>query len=191
MRLSEAVRVLVLGEAGNMPVLTHNDLRCLFPRDGDASLKAGIKRLIGIGLLSRAAPKVYLNHMVNLGRPDIAGRVANCIRPHSLNYLSYESALRYHDMIDQIPHISTFATTGRNGEFKTSAGTIQFTHTPVPAVEIMAETEYVSDRHCLMASPRLTLKDTRRARPEVVLAYVSDEDRKDAEREWNARRKAA
>ena len=104
--------------------------------------------------------------MVNLGRPDIAGWVEQLHPSASLNYLSYTVPLRYHDMIDQIPHIEHLRRQRvRNGEFQTAAGTMMFTHTPV------ARLRYWPRRNTSPAGtaswPWLTLKDTGRARPEV------------------------
>lgn len=191
MHLSEAVKVLVLGQAKAMPILRATDLGHLFPNDKPAALKRGIGKLVEIGLLSRVTKGIYLNRAAPFMGMESAGRLVAHIRPYDLSYLSYESALSQHGVIDQIPFVSTFATTGRRGNFDTPVAVMELTHTRRTPKEIFERTIYREDIRCRIASPDLALEDQHRLRPVVVDCYVDESDLREARADWRAIKDAA
>lgn len=186
MRLSEAVKVLVLGKAKNLQILGTPDLGHLFPNDSEEALKRGIRSLIDVGLLSRVTQGLYLNKAAPPLGMEAAGRLVAHIRPFDLNYLSYESALSWHGVIDPIPFVSSFATTGRRGRFDTPAADIELTHTSRKPTEILARTIFRADIRCRVASPDLALEDQRRARPDLARGYVDEISLAEARSDWAA-----
>ena len=183
MTLQDAIKMLVLGHGREYPVLDTGGLRMLFPDDGDAAFKRGVRKLVAVGLLERVASGRYLN----LAHPKAgvmrAGRMARCLRPRHLCYLSYESALAQHGSMDQLPMCYTIATTGRHGRHVTRSGTLDFTHTNRSDVEILRGTLLDEDLDMLVAAPDVAAEDLRRARP-AMLHLIDDEAHADAIADW-------
>ena len=145
--------------------------------------KRGVRKLVAIGLLERVAGGRYLN----LAHPKAgvmrAGRMARCLRPRHLSYLSYESALAQHGSIDQLPMCYTIATTGRHGRHITRSGTMDFTHTNRSDAGILRGTLLDEDLDMLVAAPDLAAEDLRRARP-AMLHLIDKETHADAITDW-------
>ena len=165
MSLADAVRVLVLGEGRQFPVITTRGLRLLFDDDDDYAFNMGIRRLISIGLLERVGRGVYLNRAL----PDMGleglGVVARHLRPRHLCYLSYESALAEFGSISQVPMVYVVATTGNGGEYGTRYGDIEFSHTRRGDLEILRNTVFDDRIGLRIASPDMAHDDLRRVRP--------------------------
>ena len=184
MRLRDAVRVLVLGKGKQKQILTATDLNHLFPNDSPAALKRGIRSLVEVGLLARVTHGVYLNRAAPRLGMEAAGRLVAHIRPYDVSYLSYESALSWHGAINPIPHVETFATTGRRGRFNTPVAHMELTHTRRTPKEIFARTLFREDLRCRVASPDLALEDQRRARPDLAGCYVDEVYMNEARADW-------
>jgi hypothetical protein len=87
---------------------------------------------------------------------------ASYIRPFDFAWLSLERVLSEHDWISQVTMRYTMMTTGREGEFHTPYGVIEFTHSTCPQGRegiIFDET-----RRAYVATPERALADLRRIR---------------------------
>nr|WP_236036833.1 hypothetical protein [Bifidobacterium simiiventris] len=104
------------------------ELGMLFGESGQA-LDRTLSSLVSAGILVRAARGVYVfAYSAHRGEGTLH-RVARKLRPHELVWESLESALSRWGVISQIPvDRVTFMTTGREGEFRTPYGVIEFTH---------------------------------------------------------------
>ena len=186
MTMADAIRVLVLGEGREFPIISTQGLRTLFDADQDAAFNMGVRRLVEVGLLERVARGVYLNNALpRMGRPGI-GVVARHLRPNHLCYLSYESALAEFGSISQVPMVYIVATTGNSGEYDTPYGTIEFSHTSRTDAEILRNTVFDDRIGLRIASPLLAYEDLRRLRP-GNLHLVDDETHADVLADWASR----
>ena len=183
MTMTDAIRVLVLGEGRQFPVICIRGLRLLFGNDDDHAFNRGIRRLVAVGLLERVARGVYLNRALpDMGLEGI-GVVARHLRPRHLCYLSYESALADFGSISQVPMVYLVATTGRSGAYSTRYGNIEFSHTRRGDVEILRNSLF-DDRIALrIAFPELAYDDLRRVRP-GNLHLVDDEMHAEVLADW-------
>ena len=183
MSLADAIRVLVLGEGRQFPVISTRGLRLLFGDDDDHAFNMGIRRLIAVGLLERVGRSVYLNRALpDMGLEGV-GVVARHLRPRRLCYLSYESALAEFGSISQVPMVYLVATTGNGGEYATRYGDIEFSHTRRGDVEILRNTVFDDRIGLRIASPELAHDDLRRMRP-GNLHLVDDEMHAEVLADW-------
>lgn len=183
MNLPEAVRVLVLGDGGQFPVLRRETLHMLFPADSDRALSAGLTMLLEIGLLERIARGVYVNRAAPGTTERFMGWAIEALRPGHLNYLSYESALANAGSLSQQPYWYTLATTGNPGEYATRYGNIAFRHTNRRRGEIVANTVVDEQGGYMVAHPTMALEDLRRAKPALV-ASVDEIAHEEVVAEW-------
>ncbi len=184
MNIRDAIHRL-LGERKGDPLLTYEDLRLVFHEDSPAALAKGLRKLVHLGLLERVTRSLYLNRAANINGATIIGELVGYLRAGYVSYLSYESALADHGSINQVPVVSTFATTGRSGHYTTRYGTIDFTKTRRPIREILENTRYCEHTNVFVASPALALSDTRRSRPWAA-RLVDDIYHNNALTEWEA-----
>ena len=185
MKLADAIRVLVLGDGRQFPVIGTQGLRLLFGDDGDDAFNRGIRRLVAVGLLERVARGVYLNRALpDMGMEGV-GVVARHLRPRRLCYLSYESALAEFGSISQVPMVYLIATTGKAGEYSTRYGDIEFSHTCRSDVEILRNTVFDERTGLRIASPELASGDLRRIRP-GNLHLVDDEVHAEVLADWRS-----
>ena len=130
-RLAEADRSM------GLYVYRKRDLAIPFGESG-RQLTATISSLCKAGILERVARGIYIfpysKHIAAATLDDIA----KVLRPGKLVWESLESALSQWGVISQIPlgHV-TYMTTGREGEFDTRFGTIEFTHSDLKPSRII------------------------------------------------------
>ena len=137
MRQIEAVRTLLRFDAEGTHVFTKRDLAKMFRDDRTHALNAGLVRLVGNGVLVRAANGVYVNALSPNRGPDTIEYVARAMRRGDYNYVSLESALSEYGVISQIPMRLTVMTTGRRGEYDTPFGVVEFTHTARSTLDVI------------------------------------------------------
>ena len=184
MSLTDAIRVLVLGEGRQFPVISTRGLRLLFNDDDDHAFNRGVRKLIDVGLLERVGRSVYLNRALpDLGLEGV-GVIARHLRPRHLCYLSYESALAEFGSISQVPLVYLVATTGNGGEYATRYGDLEFSHTRRGDVEILRNTVFDDRIGLRIASPELAYDDLRRVRP-GNLHLVDDEMHTEVLADWH------
>lgn len=96
--------------------------------------------------------------------------IAKTLRRGEYNYISLESALSEYGIISQIPiDRLTIMTTGRKGEYKTSYGVIEFTHTKRSVTDILDNIHSVG-RPLRMASKQAAERDLKRVGRNSYLA---------------------
>ncbi len=96
--------------------------------------------------------------------------IAAALRVGEFNYIGMESAASLWSVISQIPTGRiTVVTTGREGEFDTPFGTIEFVHTGASANEIIANTVDYPGHALRLATKAYAVKGLLRARRSTYL----------------------
>ena len=141
----------VLGESGN-------------------TLRSSIKRLLDSGIITRLARDVYwFGDFKGRDVPAIE-EVAVALRSGEFNYIGMESAASLWSVISQIPvGRLTVVTTGREGEFNTPFGTIEFIHPAADANEIISNTVDYPGHALRLATKRYAVQGLMRARRSTYL----------------------
>lgn len=174
MKKAEAIKKLLEYDKCGRYVFTNSDLAKIFYQDNERTLRAGIKRLLDDGLLTRVINGVYLYNLAQSKGSDTLEQIAKTIRRGEYNYVSLESALSDFGAISQIPvDRLTVMTTGRSAEYKTPFGTIEFTHTKRAPTDILENTSLVG-RPLRLASKQAAYRDLKRVGRNTHL--VSEEE---------------
>lgn len=169
MHYANAIETLLNWSRQGRVIFTRNELRLLFPDDGDAAFKAGVDRLVVRGVLHRISRGVFVFALAERGDPYMLERIAALLRRGAYSYLSLESALSEYGVISQVPLAGiTVMTTGRAGMFRTPYGRIEFTHTKRGAADILDRTRDVG-RPLRLATPEAAARDLRRVGRNVHL----------------------
>ena len=144
-------------------VFLHRDLEKIFHEDSPRSLSDSIARLVKHGILERVARGVYLYALAaNKNASATLDLIAIALRRGEYNYISLESALSFYGVISQIPiDRLTVMTTGVKGEYKTSYGVIEFTHTKRGIGDIL-DSIVRAGRPLRIASKHAALRDLKR-----------------------------
>ena len=138
MRQTEAIRALAAQDLRGRYVFAQRDLAKLFPAERGGTLQASLGRLVGAGVLTRAAKGIYVFALSRHLGADTVEAVARAMRPGRYSYVSLESALAEYGAISQAPvDRITIMTTGRKGEYRTPFGVIEFTHTKRRLAELL------------------------------------------------------
>jgi len=159
---ASALKRLNLWDKQGRYVFTRSDLAKIFHDDSPRAFKAGLQRLVTDEILLRPARGVYL-YALSQGRgSDTIEHIARALRRGEYNYVSLESALSEYGVISQIPvDRLTVMTTGRKGEYSTSSGTIEFTHTKRRPEDILPGVRDVG-RPLKLATPATAWRDLKR-----------------------------
>jgi predicted transcriptional regulator of viral defense system len=174
MQQLQAIKCLAFYDRKGRYVFTGHDLAKVFPGDTPRALQAGLNRLVGHGLLQRAAKGVYVNAMSRYLGGNTLEHIVKAMRRGEYNYVSLESALSEYGAISQIPiDRLTVMTTGRKGEYKTPFGTIELIHTKRPLSDIMVSTVRI-DRPLRLASKMAAYRDLKRVGRNVHLVDESE-----------------
>ncbi len=159
----EMINLLHQLDALKMCVISHQNLRTAFAHEPNKTFSEGLARMVGVGLLRRAARGVYVNERAKCRDKWLIERVALALRPGEYSYTSLESALSEFGVISQIPvDRITVMTTGRSGEFVTPYGTIEFTHTNRTTASVCEGTILDESRPMRIAKVQTALRDLRR-----------------------------
>ena len=179
MKQSDAYRILSAWDKQGRYVFKKCDLEIILNESGK-TLDQTLTRLVKVKLLQRVAHGIYLFcHSAHIGSSTLED-IARNLRRGELTFESLESALSQYGVISQIPMDRiTLMTTGRSGEYRTPFGVIEFTHTKVPAAEIM---QNITERphHSLPIAKRgFALKNLRSVKRNLNLVdleelYVND-----------------
>ncbi|ENO8809589.1 hypothetical protein ACCE85_001575 [Photobacterium damselae] len=170
MKQSEAIKRLHEWDIKGRYVYQHRDLRKMFHEDADRAFNESLKRLVKNGILERAARGVYVYSFSNKRKSgQTLELIAKTLRRGEYNYISLESALSEYGIISQIPiDRLTIMTTGRKGEYKTSYGVIEFTHTKRSVTDILDNIHSVG-RSLRMASKQAAVRDLKRIGRNIYL----------------------
>ena len=143
-------------------VYTSKDLGTVFSEDRRSTFLAGLNRLVKYGILQRATRGVYIFAYSRNRGADTVDLIAKLLRRGHYNYISLESALSLYGAISQVPiDRLTVMTTGREGEFATPFGVIEFTHTKRSKTEIVENIRNM-DRPLRVAKRVIALRDLKR-----------------------------
>jgi predicted transcriptional regulator of viral defense system len=104
------VRLLKILQTLNKPFYTIADLEKITGL-GRNSLYVALKRWVDGGVLERVSQGIYFPMGENLSSEKIAAQL------YLPNYLSFESALARHGILNMIPYTLTFATTRKTRKF--------------------------------------------------------------------------
>lgn len=155
------------------------DIGCLLGESGEC-LRSTIRRLEAEGILRRVARDVYWHSPVAVSRYDPVEEIAATLRRGEMNYIGFESAASRWGVVSQMPTDRlTVATTGREGEFPTPFGTIEFVHTGSSVDEILAHTVPLPRSPLRLATKQYAVEGLRRARRSLDLIdweELDDED---------------
>ncbi|MER1967952.1 hypothetical protein [Castellaniella sp. GW247-6E4] len=158
----QAIQALRLLDDMGRYVFRRQHLRACFHDESEKTFAEGLGRLVADGLIVRAARGVFVNEAAKSRDGWTIERVAIALRPSSLSYVSLESALSEYGIISQIPiDRITLMTTGREGEFRTPYGIVEFVHTRRPP-SALREATVLADRPLRLARPDTALRDLRR-----------------------------
>ena len=153
-------------------LFTRKDLAKIFHEDNPKTLQEGINRLRKNGILEGVARGIYY---YSLSRPPDSyrlERIARAMRRGEYSYVSLESALSEYGAISQIPvDRLTIMTTGRKGTHRTPYGTIEFTHTSRPIIELLPRMRDIG-RPLKMATPEAAWADLKRVGRNTYLVDV-------------------
>ena len=159
-----------------------NDLRVWFG-ENPATLKSALKHHISDGLIMRMIRGLYANAMPSAKPMFAREALVRYLRPHEINYESFESRLNDLGVISQIPMRLTFATSGKSGVFSTPVGVIEFTHVPLPE-NLCTQIVWDDLRMIWVALPRLAYVDIHRAGRNLHL--VDMDELEEACHEWTS-----
>ena len=128
MKLYDADRALVSFKSRKRAFRTH-ELSLVFGEEG-GKLRGTIARLVKAKSLLHIARDLYWHNNAEGGMVPAIEEIAVALRPGEMNYISMESAASLWSVISQIPvGRITIVTTGKEGEFPTPFGTVEFIHT--------------------------------------------------------------
>lgn len=174
MKITSALKSLNELDIDGRYVYTTKDLAKIFSDDSRHAFQAGLKRLVKNQILQRAARGVYVYAYSRNISADTVELIARSLRRGHYNYVSLESALSLCGVISQVPvDRLTVMTTGREGEFKTPFGVIEFTHTSRSISEIVDNVVQVG-RPLRMATKAAAYRDLKRVGRNVHLVDPSE-----------------
>lgn len=162
MKLYEAERALASFKGEKRAFRTH-ELELVFGEEG-GKLRSTISRLVKAGGLLHIARDLYWFNHAGGGSVPVIEEIAVALRPGEMNYISMESAASMWGVISQIPLGRIMVvTTGKEGEFHTPFGTVEFIHTARSRQYILENTvDY--PRHALrLATKKKVVEDLLRA----------------------------
>ena len=163
MNTVEAIKTLVELDRNDRSVYSVGELRDIFRDRSPRAFEDGLRRLVGRGVLQRAARGVYVFALSQRPKGYLLEEIAVCKRRGKINYVSLESALCEFGAISQVMvDRITVMTTGRSAEIKTPWGVIEFTHTARPASDILESTIHMEGRPLRIARLKAALRDLRR-----------------------------
>ena len=160
---ASAIKRLNQLDQQNRYIFTHRDLAKLMPERNIRTFNSGLSRLVNQKQLERICRGVYLYALSHHKRSaNTLELIAKTLRRGEYNYVSLESALSEYGAISQIPiDRLTVMTTGRKGEYNTSYGTIEFTHTKRSVSDIIQNIQNV-DRPLRLATKHAAYRDLKR-----------------------------
>lgn len=169
MKLQNALDTLQQWDSQGRYVFRKRDLSVVLDESG-STLNQTVARLVKAGVLERPAHSVYLYAYSRHIGPTTIEHIARNLRRGEITYESLESALSRYGVISQIPiDRLTLMTTGRSGEYPTSYGTIEFTHTKQP-IETIAPNLIEREGHALpIATKQLAYENLRSTRRNLEL----------------------
>ena len=174
MNIATALKTLHALDIKGRFVYTSKDLAKVFSDDNYHAFQAGLRRLVKNGILKRAARGLYVfaySRNIDASTLEV---IAKSLRRGHYNYVSLEAALSMYGAISQAPiDRLTVLTTGREGEFRTPFGVIDFTHTKRSVSEIIRNTSHIG-RPLRVATKKTAYRDLKRVGRNLHLVDESE-----------------
>lgn len=165
-------RLRVLGDRKRAYRL--RELGRVLGEDGQ-KLRSTVRRLLAAKVIARVSRDMYWLNGETVSNIPAIEEIAAALRPGEFNYIGMESAASLWGVISQIPvDRLVVVTTGREGEFATPFGTIEFVHTAATGNEIVANTVPYSGHGLRLASKRYAVEGLKRARRSLHLIDWED-----------------
>ncbi|NHM16583.1 hypothetical protein GMI69_07930 [Eggerthellaceae bacterium zg-887] len=162
MKLYDADRTLASYKGRKRAFHTH-ELSLAFGEEG-SKLRSTIVRLVKAGSLVHIARDLYWFDGAESGSVPAIEEIAVALRPGEMNYISMESAASLWGVISQIPvGRITVVTTGKEGEFRTPFGTVEFVHTARSFLHILENTVDYPGHAMRLATKKKVVADLLRA----------------------------
>ena len=153
-----------------------SSLGVLFDETG-STLRSTIKSLVEAGVLQRVSRNLYRYAWGSQPDGFLLEQAAVYLRRGHYCFESLESAAAKWGIISQMPlDRITVMTTGREGEFHTPFGTIEFIHTAASAEEILANTREQPGNPLRIATREYTERNMRTCRRSAYLIEQEDDD---------------
>lgn len=115
----KGIELLKIMKGFNKPSFSIADLEKI-TRLSRPSLYVSLKRWVDNGILERLAPGIYSAVLSDLSVEKVAAQL------YIPNYLSFESALARHGILNLIPHSLTFATTRKTKRYTLRNQDVEF-----------------------------------------------------------------
>lgn len=146
------------------PVFSLSQARIIFPEGSDQNLMNSLQRHSKAGFLRKVCTGVWLNSLsAYQAKGNVLHQVATLLRPSDFNYVSLESVLSESSVISQqLQGYLTVMTTGRRRVYKTSLGTIEFTHTKRDPRSLLRDTTQPADSSLRRATIARAFTDLKR-----------------------------
>ena len=168
MKIIEAERLFRTLEPKKNAYRTY-EIGLLLNEQGE-TLRSSIKRLLKAKIIERVARDVYWHLPTCAIGCQPLDEIAVMIRATEINFIGMDSAASQWGVISQIPvGRLTVMTTGREGEFNTRFGTIEFIHTKAAPTEIYRNTVPLQTSPLRIASKRYAVQGLLRAKRSLDL----------------------
>lgn len=156
------------------------DIGRLLGEDGE-KLRSSLRRLEEAGILRRVAYGLYWHEPVQRIGYDPIDEIASMLRAGEVSFIGLESAAARWGVISQMPvDRLTVITTGREGEFSTPFGTVEFVHTKASVYEIACNTVCMPGGPLRLATKRYTVEGLKRTRRSLDLIDWDEVEEDDA-----------
>lgn len=177
MKKIDAIQILRELDKKGKYVFTKHDMFKLFSNDNPRTLDETLRRLVKTNQIVRASRGIYVNIHAKSFDAYTIEHIAKALRRNEYNYVSLESILSEYGMISQIPiNYLTVMTTGRKGTYKTTYGTIEFTHTKRSTINILDHIQTVRERPLRIATKETALRDLKRVGRNLNLVNIEEMD---------------
>ena len=180
MKAQEAHRILSHWDKQGLYLFSKRDLAKLFDERGN-TLTSTVQWLEAAGILERMARGLFLYRFSERIGGTTIEDIAAGLRRGEYSFVSLESAASLWGFISQIPvRRLTVMTTGREGEFRTPYGTVEFVHTDSKPEEILESTIERPGHPLRLARKERALRDLLRChRSEDLIDWEKLEDGED------------
>jgi hypothetical protein len=149
-------------------VYNTSDLHTLLHSDSLQAARSTISRLVQRGVLAHACRSVHVFREGITSDAKVLHDVAIILRRGTYCYISLESALAAHGLLDAAPDALSIVTTGTRGAYDTPWGRIEFNQTRRKPVEIVTRAPAANKGGLRLASADMALEDMKRLRRGTV-----------------------
>lgn len=175
MNKMQAIQILREWDKKGKYVFTRHELQKLFSQDSPKTFTEGINRLVKDKILVRVCRGIYVNPYAVSTDSYTIEHIAKALRRGEYNYVSLESMLSEYGVISQIPlDRLTVMTTGREGNYKTPFGVIEYTHTKRSIRDIVSGIKQIENRPLRIASKQIAWRDLKRVGRNISMVNLEE-----------------